>query len=564
VALCFSLASVRGRFGLCLVLLACAASPSAAQAADPIMRLSDVQAGMGCTARSVIHGTAVSEFDVAIIDVLRGEPAVFGPRILIRVSGPAVDATGIGPGFSGSPVYCSDATGVRRVVGAISESVGQYGNHVALATPIEEVLGVAPLPPAKARNASALLRSAKPLATPLTVSGLSGPVRRAALAAGSRAGIPLATAPTGPVGDYPAYDLVPGTAVAAGLVSGDLTVSAIGTVTYRDGAKLWAFGHPLDGAGRRSLPLLDAYVFSIIDNPIGVEGATTYKLATAGRPVGALTNDGLGAIAGEIGPPPATIPLTVFARDLVSKRTRTIQARVADERQLGLGTELDLAAGFALSDAVISVLRAEPEQITTSVCVKVRVRQARRPLGFCGRYFDAFEMFSDVSQAMALVEGYQFGPLDIRSVSIRTGVRAGVREAFILDGKAPRRVRPGQRIRVGLELQRSRAGRFRVSFPYRVPSATKAGRRTLTVRGTGVGGFDLDDLFDLLFGGGGGQRPTRSVGELGLRIAALGTPEGIRATFARKGKGDVVYRSGQLKIRGKTRIPVVVRRAKRD
>ena len=548
-------------------MLVCAIFPATSGAADPIMKLSEVRPGMDCTGRSTIRGTAVAEFDVEVIDILRGEAAYYGSRILMRVSGPAVDATGIGPGFSGSPIYCRDGAGVERVAGAISEGLGQYGNFVALATPIEDMLGVPATPPPSARRASALLRSARPLKAPLTVSGLTGPVRRAALAGARRANFPLAVAPSSSSVFYPPYELIPGSPVAAGLSSGDMTISAIGTVTYRDGDRLWAFGHPLGGAGPRSLPLLDAYVFTIIDNPLGTFDATTYQLASAGRPVGALTNDRLSAIAGTIGRPPPTIPLTVFTRDLATGRRHTIRAEVADERRLGLGSGLDLVTSFALSDSVVRVLQAEPFDATSSTCVKIRVRQAARPLGFCKRYFDPWEMFADVSQAMALVDGYKFGPLGIRSVSIRTGVRIGVREAFILRAKAPRRVRPGQRIRVRLELQRSRAGRFQRSFGYRVPRSTKPGRRTLTIRGNGSGGSGLDELFALLFGGGGGagSRAPRSIDELRVRIADLGTPDGVRATFARKDRGEVVYRTKQLRIRGKTEVPVIVeRRAKRD
>ena len=73
------------------------------------------------------------------------------------MSGPAVDATGVGPGFSGSPITCPDAAGVPRVVGAISESIGEYGGKVVLATPIESILGTARRPAAGAgrRRASA-------------------------------------------------------------------------------------------------------------------------------------------------------------------------------------------------------------------------------------------------------------------------------------------------------------------------------------------------------------------------------------------------------------------------
>ena len=70
-----------------------------------------------------------------------GEATSGGGRILFRVSGPAVDATGIGPGFSGSPIYCPDGAGVSRVIGAISESINEYGGKVALATPIEAIIG---------------------------------------------------------------------------------------------------------------------------------------------------------------------------------------------------------------------------------------------------------------------------------------------------------------------------------------------------------------------------------------------------------------------------------------
>ena len=79
------------------------------------MRLSDVRAGMQCKGLTVIRGTAITEFDVEVIDVIRGDSAAPGARLLIRVSGPAVDATGVGPGFSGSPIYCRGGDGVRPV-----------------------------------------------------------------------------------------------------------------------------------------------------------------------------------------------------------------------------------------------------------------------------------------------------------------------------------------------------------------------------------------------------------------------------------------------------------------
>ncbi len=120
-----------------------------ALAGDPTMPLWQVQAGMRCTGYSVIQGTAISSFDVEVLDVAAGEASGVG-NILVQVSGPAVDATGVGPGFSGSPIYCPDAAGMSRNIGAISQSVNEYGGKIVLATSIEAILGTPVDVPARA------------------------------------------------------------------------------------------------------------------------------------------------------------------------------------------------------------------------------------------------------------------------------------------------------------------------------------------------------------------------------------------------------------------------------
>ena len=76
--------------------------PTGAALADggPIMPLSQVLPGMDCTGETVIQGTTISTFGVHVIAVVQqvGE----GARILVRVSGPAVEPWGIAQGFSAS------------------------------------------------------------------------------------------------------------------------------------------------------------------------------------------------------------------------------------------------------------------------------------------------------------------------------------------------------------------------------------------------------------------------------------------------------------------------------
>ena len=131
-------------------------------------------------------------------------------------------------------------------------------------------------------------------------------------------------------------------------------------MTYRSGPSIWAFGHPIDGAGRRALPLQDAYVFSVIENPLNIEDARTRKFAVSGHTVGALTNDFDAAIAGRVGPPPTTIPFRAVIRDQGRGRSHVIRTDVSDERSLELGSALDMVGTFALGQGSGQALGSSP------------------------------------------------------------------------------------------------------------------------------------------------------------------------------------------------------------
>ena len=105
------------RLLICVVLagLCLPANAALAQGGGPIMPLSQVQPGMQCTGETVIQGTTISSFNVQVIDIV--EAPGEGPRILVQVSGPAVDPSGVAEGFSGSPVYCPDSFGTLENAG---------------------------------------------------------------------------------------------------------------------------------------------------------------------------------------------------------------------------------------------------------------------------------------------------------------------------------------------------------------------------------------------------------------------------------------------------------------
>jgi hypothetical protein len=555
-----------------------AAAPAAQAQGDPIMPLSQVQAGMRCTGYSVFHGTDVGSFAVTVLDVVAGDPSEDGPRILVQVSGPAVDATGIGPGFSGSPVYCDG-----RNIGAISESVGEYGGKVALATPIEAILGTpvdAPAPRTRTLSARerGWLASARPLVSPLTVSGLSAPLAKALIATARRHGRTVLAAPAGPLGSYPAPALRPGSSVGVGYSSGDLRLGAIGTVAYVDGDRVWAFGHPLDGVGARALLLEDAYVFHIVNNPNVSSEETTYKLASLGHDRGTLTDDANDAVAGRLGALPHTVPVQVLARDADTGARKTVAVRVADESALDLplGTSpLTAIAPLAVGQALSELLASTPARLTATMCARIQLMELAPPLRFCNRYVsDSLDIgddgsltnsvgsraAADVMSALSDIETYAGRPPHISGVSVELTVARGARQAFLRKIRLPRRVRPGQTVRVRATLQVARGGVVRRTYRLRLPAHLRRGALPLTLTGVDVDSTDaalLADIVAAVSGSDFGSPGPRSLAALAAQVRGIARYDGVTLRIGHRHVH--AFRDPQLRISGVARAVVRVR-----
>ena len=540
------------------------------------MPIAQVQVGARCTALTVVQGTAITSFDVQILDVLDRE-RLDNARILIRVSGPAVDTTGIGPGFSGSPIYCPDAAGVQRNIGAISAGIGQYGGTVGLATPIEAMLAEPIQPPSSAVRSvpRAPLVGSRPLAMPLTLSGVSAPVSAMFTRAARKAGRTLLASPASAraVG-HPPQPLVPGAAVSVGLTSGDIEVGAIGTVAYSDGPSVWLFGHPLDGAGRRSLFLQDAYIHTVVSNPVGAADLSTYKLGSAGNDVGTVTGDGIDALGGRVGALPPSFPVKVFARDRDTGRGVGLTTLVADEADVGRPTGpsiLGIIGSAAAAEAAARVMRGAPARQSGDMCVKLTLRERKKPIGFCERYAVegsvpnalAGALATDFAQAAQLLDEYVFGTLHPTGVEIGLRLRRGLRQAYLTDVTGPRRARRGQRIKLRLKLRRTVSGvSFIKTISMRIPRDLQPGSRTIKLAGVEAeSGSDPDDEGELTFlfeDEAEVDAPPDSVEELAGAIEDLERYDGVTATIG--GRDIEAYRDPSLRISGQARFELTVRR----
>ncbi|HEX5925424.1 MAG TPA: hypothetical protein VFY45_16450 [Baekduia sp.] len=577
---------LRTRLAVGLAALLSLLIPAAAHAGDPIMPLAQVQSGMHCTGYSVIRGTEITSFDVDVIDVLAGPDA----QILVTVSGPAVDTTGIAEGFSGSPVKCVDpADGIAKTIGAIAQGTGDYGNKLVLVTPIQTMLGEQVDPPASAKPMpAALKRKVHALATPLSFSGVSGPVAAALQKAGKKLGRALYAAPAAPrAAAFPVQTLQPGSSVAVGLSGGDIEAGAVGTVTYVDGDTVWAFGHPLDAAGRRSLLLQDAYVYTVVNNPVDSEEITSYKLAAPGHDLGTLTNDAPSAVVGRLGALPQRFPLRVSATDLDSGRVVHQNVEIADETLAGQPTgssSLTQVGPVAVAQAAYDILRGSPARQSGEMCVRITIRERKAPLRFCNTYVGgspsspAAPLVADFAAASSLLDTYNFGTLHVTAVAVSLKLRRDLHQAYLLAAAAPTHVRRGSDVKVRILAQRVRGARFTKTVKIHIPRYLKKGTHILSLTGTAADAVagqgdsqDLSSTFTISLGDSDDSSDNdpgpRDLDELAQAFAGLAREDGVTASFRDPGdsSGDSatseieVLRDPQLRISGSARLRVVVR-----
>jgi hypothetical protein len=94
------------------------------------------------------------------------------------------------------------------------------------------------------------------------------------------------------------------------LVSGDLDLSAVGTVTHVDGNKVFAFGHPLYNLGASEYAMARARIIAVVpalDN--------SFKISATGETIGSFIQDRTAGVYGEIGKMPGLVPVNVRLAD---------------------------------------------------------------------------------------------------------------------------------------------------------------------------------------------------------------------------------------------------------
>ena len=287
--------------------------------------LEKITPGMHGVAYTVFQGTQPEAMDVEVLGVLKNANGPKGDIILVRLGGEKARYTGVVAGMSGSPVYFDG-----KLAGAVAFRIGEFSKEpIAGITPISEMLEISALDntptsvPVQANSlpsfnsktsgpgvasvpVEGFANYLKPIDTPLVFSGFSeDAVKKFASQFASQGIVPVMGVGSATSQKQP-EPMVPGSAVSAILVSGDMNIAATCTVTYIDSSHLLACGHPLMQFGSVDLPMTKADVLATLPSPLNA-----FKIVNATETVGSFVQDRHNGIMGEFGKKAEMIPVTL-------------------------------------------------------------------------------------------------------------------------------------------------------------------------------------------------------------------------------------------------------------
>lgn len=433
-------------------------------------KVDDVRAEMAGYGLTVIHGTKPERFEVEIIGVLRHvQPG--RDMILARFKGLGLEKSGVMQGMSGSPVYIDE-----KLLGAVAYT-WEFG--------LEPIGGITPFTQmVEFCDATKLMEDKvaqrSPVAHDITIDGNRGrmiPIRTPLAVSGmSSTALEVLSKDLAPWGLIPVqggaanvdlvkadeeHSLEPGSAMAVGLVLGDVSVTAVGTVTTVHEGRVYGFGHPFLELGRCDIPLLSAYIHLVM--PLQ---SASFKMGSALNAKGTVQADVSTGIAGNIGPRSAMIPVTIHMTTDLTK-PREFHCEVAP---------LPPLFSSLVMTSIGSCLNGEgkaPAELTATVKADIKLA-GHPPLhledSYSGERFKGpaglVQALSPLAKVLQLLTNNTVEPMKIESIECWAEVSGTRRSANIIHAYPTRaELVPGETLEVTLEFQPYRGSESAADSP---------------------------------------------------------------------------------------------------
>ncbi|MEO6588098.1 MAG: SpoIVB peptidase S55 domain-containing protein [Pyrinomonadaceae bacterium] len=476
----------------------------------PVMSL---KPGMRGKAWTVFQGSQPEEFDVEILGIV---PGAIGPKqdmIVGKISGGSAERTSVFAGMSGSPVYIDG-----KLVGAISYSFPFSKEPICGITPIEQMISLfeqnqnalpkaqQPRPlsfselastewkpeyPVSGNYSSSVLmtnpnsplaavagQSFQPIAVPVTFSGFSPQTLKFFEKELLQVGLMPVSSVGGsaaitPLKKSDSETLLGGTSVSMQLTRGDYSMAASGTVTYRDGDRIYAFGHPFLNLGSSDLPMSESSVVTVIPNL-----NNSFKLAVPGAMVGSMLQDRNTGVMGKLGQTPKMIPVRVNLENSRNQK-ETLNFEIAKD---------DFLTPLLLNISIFNSISSKERGIGDSTIkldgvIKIKgqnelIKIDRRFAGMQALQFAGASVAFPVSNVLQS----RFENLEIENIELQIktvdGSKTADLERIVLDKT---QIRAGETVEIQAFVRTDSGRIFIQKIPVKIPADTPAGTLMVTV-----------------------------------------------------------------------------------
>ncbi len=441
--------------------------------AQEMLRPDQLTPGMKGYGLSVFRGTKPERFEVEIVGTLKNALPK-QDMILIKMSGANLERHKVIAGMSGSPIYIDG-----KLIGALAYGWTFENDPLAGVTPIHNMLaeidrtgetGGAPAPVAR----GAAEAGPQPLLTPLSLGGFSPrvitqmtdefrPFGLLPVAGGGNSG-PLKRS---------SADFEPGGAIGVQLIRGDLSATAVGTVSYVDKKRhrVLAFGHPFFQAGLISAPAVHAEVHIVMSSLM-----RSFKMASPIAEGGAMIGDWQSCIVADTTAAARMIPVAARVINRGSGHNETYSLEVLDHPVL---------TPRLLVNALASVIEgASSSSQDTTLRVALTAELSDRVLKLTNTFFNASGGLFNAGAVMPITQMFSspFGRPQVKRIEITVDATLDRRTADIKRAYFDKaRVERGETARLHVVLKPFGQPEVTRTIPIVVPAATDTQRELVVV-----------------------------------------------------------------------------------
>jgi len=476
--------------------------------------LDEVRPGMKAYCLTVYKGTQIEKFDLQVLDIIRNvRPG--RDAILVQGTDDRFIHTGPVSGCSGSPVYIDGRLAGALAFGFVFSKDPLYG-----VTPIENMLSVGteniksdvgfkfdfshPLDFAEidkqvtdsqfdgyAHQASLANQASRfqPLPCPLITSGLPANVVQQLDAAVSPFGLTaVAGIGTGSStaaaesrasvstsnGNSDDIKLEPGACLVVPLVTGDIRMDVLGTVTEAVGGRIYGFGHSFLGYGSVNMPMATGKIYTVVSSVY-----QSFKFGGAVDIVGAITTDESTAIVGQIGAKAVMIPLTVKIDRYNDIQRRVYNCRIVDNR---LYTPVALRYSI-MGSALMSGNLPPDHMVEYAVTITPNLGE---PISFSNisTSMGLTEIGTETIACVALLMNNPYRKVDIKSIDLNIAIKPKNVVSHIWSANlSDTTVKAGDKINIDVILESFLAGKKKCQVAIKIPKQLAPGKYNLLLCG---------------------------------------------------------------------------------